>query len=510
MKRNRWRSIKLVFVLAFIIILCWVIDNINCDPAYGQFESPATGAGLSDQAVKGDHVDSTSEDFVFNDAFRIKSSTDDSMFMTKKYIDDMAGGLVAQSVKGDHVDSTSEDFVFNDAFRITSAQAESIFITKNHIEKTTHDSLNANWATWLDGDAAESEIHDTTATHWDEWVHISGDEMTGALYLLNSSDVDADPPFQGYRRKRDGNPTDDVSSGDYLGSVYFFGYHTDGYDVAAEIRVTVDGTCGNTDMPGRIELLTSPDASATPVKRMAIKENGDIFMGDGAWTNYIKTTAAGVLTMEGTATIDGITAGNIASEAEIHDTTWAHLDDTSAVLWTAIHDTAWMLHDAIGDTLWAHLDDTSAVLWTAIHDTAWMLRDDIHDTMYANAPGYSTNSEIHDSLYADTLTKSFVIQDPATTHDFPFWMTPNAITLIACNGVCISGTNVVGCLMEYDNDAANPVVCNSSDWTFTTGEERTTSLSNASIDAGDYLGWKTTSVSGDVDFVTITIEYTRQ
>ena len=268
MKRHIWHGIKMVLVLAFIGFVFWVIKPDCPKQAYGQIEEAV--AGLSDQSVKGDHVDSTSEDFVFNDAFRIKSSTDDSMFMTKKYIDDAAGGLVAQSVKGDHVDSTDEDFVFNDAFRITSTQAESIFITKNHVEKV------------------------------------------------------------------------------------------------------------------------------------------------------------------------------------------------------------------------------------------------IHDTMFANTPGYSTNSEIHDSLYADTLTKSFVIQDPATTHDFPFWMTPRAITLIACNGVCISGTNVVGCLMEYDNDAANPVVCNSSDWTFTTGEERTTSLSNASIDAGDYLGWKTTSVSGEVGFVTITIEYVRQ
>jgi len=108
----------------------------------------------------------------------------------------------------------------------------------------------------------------------------------------------------------------------------------------------------------------------------------------------------------------------------------------------------------------------------------------------------------------DTLTKSFVVASIEDTHDFPFWMTIDAITIIAANGVCIAGTNVVGCLMEYDNDGANPVVCNSSDWTFTTGEERTTSVSNPSIDAGDYLGWKTTSVSGTVTSFTLTIEYT--
>ena len=107
-----------------------------------------------------------------------------------------------------------------------------------------------------------------------------------------------------------------------------------------------------------------------------------------------------------------------------------------------------------------------------------------------------------------TLTKSFVIPAIEATDDFPFWMTTEAITIVAASGVCINGTNVIGVLMEYDNDAANPVVVNSSDWTFTTGEERTTSVSNAAIDAGDWLGWKTESVSGSVGFFSITVEYT--
>ena len=33
------------------------------------------------------------------------------------------------------------------------------------------------------GDANKSDIHDTTAAQWDEWVHVSGDAMTGNLTL---------------------------------------------------------------------------------------------------------------------------------------------------------------------------------------------------------------------------------------------------------------------------------------------------------------------------------------
>ena len=165
--------------------------------------------------------------------------------------------------------------------------------------------------------------------------------------------------------------------------------------------------------------------------------------------------------------------------------------------------------------------DTAGVIptkgWVSndIGDTANVVRSEVRDTCELSqaadvdtagtdiAAALADRANIH-----DTLTKSFAIRDIDDTYDFPFWMTPKAITLIAASGVCIDGTNVVGVLMEYDNDAANPAVCNSSDWTFTTGEERTTSLSNASIDAGDWLGWKTTSVSGEVTTFTLTFEYT--
>ena len=110
-----------------------------------------------------------------------------------------------------------------------------------------------------------------------------------------------------FQRMRDGDPTYNLSSGDIIGRLLFQGYH-DVQEDAANIRVIVDGTPGANDMPGRLEFLTTPDGSDTPVLRIAIDNAGNIKMGDGAWTNYVNVTNAGVLTLEGTANIEGVDA----------------------------------------------------------------------------------------------------------------------------------------------------------------------------------------------------------
>lgn len=331
MKRHIWQGIKMVLVLAFIGFVIWAV-KLDCpNQAYGQFESPTIG--LVNQSVKGDHIDSTSEDFVFNDAFRIKSSEDDSMFMTKKYIDDMAGGLVAQSVKGDHVDSTDEDFVFNDAFRITSVQAESIFITKNHVEKAIHGTL---WVHLDDTSAVLwGAINDSTYYALDAagdtlWAHL--DDTSGVLWIAITDSVW-------------------MCLGAISGSLWTY------LDESTAV------------------LWTAIHDTAWMVKDA---------IGDTLWTHLDESTAVLWVAVKDTAwMLRGV----------ISDSIWQHLDDSTAVLWTALTDTSWTLRDAIHDTTWAHLDDSMAVLWTAVTDTTWMTLDAIHDTMYANAPGYLTASD---------------------------------------------------------------------------------------------------------------------
>jgi hypothetical protein len=109
-----------------------------------------------------------------------------------------------------------------------------------------------------------------------------------------------------FNKSRDGDPTNMVSEGDYLGEILFLGYIDpfDAYKNAAEIRAIVDGTPGSGDMPGRLEFLTTPDGSATPALRMAIDNAGNVKMGDGAWTNYVNIDNSGEMTFNGTASIN--------------------------------------------------------------------------------------------------------------------------------------------------------------------------------------------------------------
>lgn len=116
------------------------------------------------------------------------------------------------------------------------------------------------------------------------------------------------------------------------------------------------------------------------------------------------------------------------------------------------------------------------------------------------------DSSLSTVVGAKTKVRSFVIPSPATGSDFAFWQSKRAIVLTSVTAICSGGTNVVGQLQEYDGSAANPADVD-SDWTVTTSEFNDTSYSNATIDAGDWVGWKTTSVSGSVTFLSITFEY---
>lgn len=83
-----------------------------------------------------------------------------------------------------------------------------------------------------------------------------------------------------------------------------------------------------------------------------------------------------------------------------------------------------------------------------------------------------------------------------------------ATTITKVTAFVTAGTNVVGRLYEVDGDGddADAVGVESSDWTFTAGETEDTSFNNATFDAGDYIQWDTTSVSGSVTGFMISVE----
>ena len=110
------------------------------------------------------------------------------------------------------------------------------------------------------------------------------DYGTSALHLIGNTGTDAGTaPILFFGRSRgtsDGTSTS-VADDDRLGALFFCG--ADGTDIntpAATIQVSVDGTPGGNDMPGRIEFRTTADGGSATTERMVIKANGDVGIGE--------------------------------------------------------------------------------------------------------------------------------------------------------------------------------------------------------------------------------------
>ena len=90
----------------------------------------------------------------------------------------------------------------------------------------------------------------------------------------NSYDGDS----KGLMFKKSRNPTDGnhavVQENDVTGSILFMGSDGNSFEKSADIRGVIDGTPGETVMPGRLEFLTTPDGSFIPTEKMRIAQDG--------------------------------------------------------------------------------------------------------------------------------------------------------------------------------------------------------------------------------------------
>lgn len=98
--------------------------------------------------------------------------------------------------------------------------------------------------------------------------------------------VDAEIFFDKSRNASIGSHTV-VQDGDDLGRIVFRGSDGTNFEEAAYILVEVDGTPGNNDMPGRISIWTTPDASATPAERFSIGQGGEVNFAPGDPVNTL-------------------------------------------------------------------------------------------------------------------------------------------------------------------------------------------------------------------------------
>jgi hypothetical protein len=84
-----------------------------------------------------------------------------------------------------------------------------------------------------------------------------------------------------------------VNSGDSLGYISGQGYDGAARRNAAQIEFSVDGTPGDSDMPGRIVFSTTPDGSLSLSERMRITQAGFIGIGTTAPVGLLEVSKAG-------------------------------------------------------------------------------------------------------------------------------------------------------------------------------------------------------------------------
>jgi hypothetical protein len=306
-------------------------------------------------------TDASDDVTVSTDLTDTANLTYDTEWNTLAKIETATGvNIIDSTENNDSADNLSDDSInaLNDVYNLTPADKNVLIydgVTDNRYENralSSDDLTDVSSIAMLD----ENEMVTGNWNFKGTFVNISktNDDATNSSMLR-------------FNKSRDGDPTNMVSEGDYLGEILFLGYIDpfDAYKNAAEIRAIVDGTPGSGDMPGRLEFLTTPDGSATPALRMAIDNAGNVKMGDGAWTNYVNIDNSGKLDLYGTANIEGVNAtefsylDGVTSDIQTQLNAKEGTLSNEAGLYSALSDVSLFLEDLIDDTtpeLGGHLD----------------------------------------------------------------------------------------------------------------------------------------------------------
>ena len=121
--------------------------------------------------------------------------------------------------------------------------------------------------------------------------------------------------------------------------------------------------------------------------------------------------------------------------------------------------------------------------------------------------GTPVNKKAKRQNFLGTKTLSIILTSSLTaTDDFLVWRSPANITISNIHGVLQSGTSVTGGFDECDSNGANCVAVDADIAFDGLLDSDDGSLSNPTIDAGDWLKWHTTAVSNP-GYLTITVYF---
>lgn len=306
---------------------------------------------------------------------------------------------------------TAEGYATEVAVGDSIADHWAVFTSGGDPGAAIHESLYVNTPGYITTVAVEESLNGylTSTAIGNTYAPLTQPTFNDQVIVNREHDTPATGPLFDLRRERDGDPTQSVSSGDYLGEIRWRGYHTDGYYEGAIIRAIVDATPGSGDMPGRLEFATSADGSGTPTTRMVIDKDGIIYKGAVAADSALVTVhyieeADDTLSH---ATVQALASGIWTDSVGVH---WAEFiadnNDTVTAYRAAIHDS---------------LDANWVAFTTDNNDTVTAYRAAIHDSLDANwstwLDGNASEAAIGDSI-ADHWTVFTSGGDPgAAIHD---------------------------------------------------------------------------------------------
>jgi hypothetical protein len=105
------------------------------------------------------------------------------------------------------------------------------------------------------------------------------------------------------------------------------------------------------------------------------------------------------------------------------------------------------------------------------------------------------------------MERSFVIAAPADTDDINLMKAPWGMTIVAINGIVQGTTSVTGQLQECSSTGASCADLDSDIVADADGQADDGTLTDPTIAAGNWIRWKTTSVSGTPTFLTVTFTF---
>ena len=141
-------------------------------------------------------------------------------------------------------------------------------------------------------------------------VHDDGTSDLSAAYLTHNATAAAGPELVIARSRGTEATKSVVSSGDRLGQITFAGHDGTDYERGVTIRAEVAATPGSGDMPAKLIIATTPDASATPVDRVTVGSAGDLTLGTDGYLVLDEHSSAPATPASGTVAVyaksDGI------------------------------------------------------------------------------------------------------------------------------------------------------------------------------------------------------------